>query len=211
MAGPLKFFDISTPIDPDTITWEDESPPGITWERRISEGDYVNLSALKINTHTATHIDAPYHFIPDGRKIHQLDLSLFMGECRVVETTAPTITAHILQDLEIPETERILLKTGSASLYRKKGFSSDFSALDESGARWLADRKVKLAGIEYLSIEHHGNPSHGVHHILLSGGIAILEGLNLEKITPGPYQLIALPLKIQDTEGAPARAILLPA
>jgi arylformamidase len=206
----VEIFDISTTIDPETVTWEDESTPEILWQRRISDGDHVNLSFLKISTHTATHLDAPYHFIQGGKKLHQLDLALFLGECRVVETTVGTITAPVLQDLDIPKTERILLKTGSSSLYKKKGFSRGFSALDESGARWMVENRVKLVGIEYLSIEHHGNHTQGVHHILLSQGIAILEGLNLENIRSGPYRLIVLPLKLKGTEGAPARAILTP-
>lgn len=205
----MRFFDISTAINRDTVTWEDDSPPGIHWQQLISRGDAVNLSTLTINTHTATHVDVPYHFVENGKKLHEIDLSLFVGECRVVETAVRTIGATTLENLGIPGTERILFKTGSSRLYREKKFSTNFSALDESGARWLAGRRVKLVGIDYLSIEHHGSPGNAVHLTLLSAGIAILEGLNLEQIHPGKYHLFALPLKLEGTEGAPVRAILI--
>jgi len=205
----MKYFDISTSVNPETITWNNEAPPGIKWHRRISEGDYVNISSLHINNHTGTHVDAPYHFIESGKRIHQLDLSIFLGEARVVKINEKTITASLLEESNIPSTDRILLKTGSSRFYKDKKFRTDFSALDEGGARWLVERGVKLVGIEYLSIEHFGETSHRVHHILLSNEVAILEGLNLGDIQPGDYRLMALPLKLDETEAAPVRAILM--
>ncbi|MCK4944179.1 MAG: cyclase family protein, partial [Candidatus Aminicenantes bacterium] len=162
----MKYFDISTIISPDTVTWDNESPPRIQWHRSISGGDYVNISSININTHSGTHVDAPYHFLEAGKKIHQLNLSIFMGEALVVEILEKTITASILESSGIPRTDRILLKTGSSRLYKTKKFNTDFSALDESGARWMVERGVRLVGIEYLSIEHHGQSSHRVHHLL---------------------------------------------
>ena len=204
----MKYYDISTPINPETVTWDDETPPGIKWHRRISDGDYVNLSSLQINNHAGTHVDAPYHFIESGKRIHQLDLSIFIGDARVVEINEHTITASLLEKKHIPSTERILLKTGGSRLYAEKKFKTDFPALDESGARWLVERGVKLIGIEYLSIEHYGDASLRVHHVLLSNEIVILEGLNLEDVPPGEYRLIALPLNLDETEAAPVRAVL---
>lgn len=205
----MKYFDISTSIDPETITWNNEVPPVIKWNRRISEGDYVNISSLHINNHTGTHVDAPYHFIESGKRVRQLDLSIFIGKARVVEINEKTISASLLEESNIQQTDRILFKTGSSKLYENKEFSVDFSALDESGARWLVEHGVKLVGIEYLSIEHFGETSHQVHRILLSNEVAILEGLNLEDIPPGDYRLMALPLKLDATEAAPVRAILM--
>jgi arylformamidase len=206
----MKYYDISVPISPETITWADDHPPIINRERSIEQGDYVNLSSLQMNIHTGTHVDAPSHFIHKGKTINQMDLSPFMGEAWVVETDVMDISYQVLAEKQIAPTERILLKTGGSSLYKKNKFCSDFPALVECGARWMVEKQIKLVGIEYLSIEHYGSRPHTIHQILLEGNIAILEGLNLEGIKPGKYQLMALPLNLIGTEGAPVRALLFP-
>ena len=123
----MQYFDISTIISPDTVTWDNESPPRIQWHRSISGGDYVNISSININTHSGTHVDAPYHFLEAGKKIHQLNLSIFMGEALVVEILEKTITASILESSGIPRTDRILLKTGSSRGTGREGLNIAFA------------------------------------------------------------------------------------
>jgi len=113
--------------------------------------------------------------------------------------------------LEIPPgTERVLFQTRDSSrwAYSKHGFSSDFVALTEDGARWLVARGVRLVGIDGPSVASY-NEGPAAHRALLSAGVVLVEGLNLENVAPGVYWLVCLPLRITGSEGAPARAILI--
>lgn len=208
-----NWHDISVALDGDLPTWP--GSPGVLAKLRtsIGEGDDANVTQLSIDVHTGTHIDAPRHFIDRGETVEDLGLEPFIGPATVLDTgSAREITASLLGAATIPEdTERLLLRTVNSSrpdLYRTP-FDEDYAALTLDGAEWLAARGLRLVGIDYLSIQRYTEPP-DVHRALLGAGIPILEGLALAEVTPGPYELVCLPTRLVNVEGAPARAILLP-
>jgi len=177
---------------------------------RIAEGSRSNVSRITLGTHTGTHVDPPIHFIPDGKAVDELDLEVLIGPALVVDMRGRS--AITIADLEatIPAgVERLLFKTDNSRLWARGGeFTPDYVALTAEAAHWLVARGLKLVGTDYLSVERYGDPHPGAHSMLLGAGVIIVEGLNLLDVQPGLYQLICLPLKIAQGDGAPARAVL---
>lgn len=207
------FIDISWPLGPGTPIWP--GSPGIETAAHlaIAHGDVANATRLTMDVHTGTHVDAPRHFVPDGVFLEELGLEPFVGDAYVARIgDAQEIDADLLEAAAVPHsTRRLLLRTsnsrdGSATT---APFRKDYAALTASGAEWVVGRGLALIGIDYLSIQRYDDPP-DAHEILLRAGVAILEGLDLSRVEEGPYTLICLPLRLQASEAAPARAILLP-
>jgi arylformamidase len=163
--------------------------------RRMDMGDTYNLSGFYTCCHTATHIDAPLHFIDHGDPIGKVDLSRLLGPCTVVEADGLLTGADI--DRLPPQTEKRLLLKGDGRAF-----------LTESAAFALAQAGYLLIGTDAQSIGPQGDEAKP-HRELLSAGIPILEGLDLSRVEPGEYRLAALPMLISDLEAAPARAVLI--
>ena len=208
----MTIFDISVPLGRGLPAWPGSI--GMRLERvcRIENGDKANVSKLTCDVHTGTHIDAPSHFITGGNTVTQIPLDVLIGEAIVADlTTVSIITPSDLAGLELPPgTKRLLLRTKNSKLWEDYGneFCSAFVALTPEAAQWVVNRGIKLLGIDYLSIEPFTDSTQQTHITLLSAGVVILEGLNLSQIVPDTYELICLPLKLVEAEGAPARAIL---
>lgn len=189
-----------------------DAPVNVQRTADVSRGDTFTLTRLELSAHTGTHIDAPAHFIPRGLTIDQLDPDAFIGPARVLDLTraGPLISARDLEEAGlIRGSERILLKTRNSALWHKSTFQVDYVSLAADGAQSLVDMGVRLIGIDYLSIEAFGSTGFSAHHTLLKAGVVILEGVNLEDVEPGTYQLVSFPLLIEGAEGAPARAVLI--
>lgn len=177
----------------------------------MAGGDSANGSLLVCDVHTGTHVDAPRHFLEGGSTVEQLSLDVMVGPCFVAYLPeAECVTSDDLADLDFPSgTERLLLRTGNSTLWSAETgeFREDYVALSEDAARWVVENGVKLIGVDYLSVQRYGD-SAATHRILLEAGVVIIEGLNLCGVGAGFYELICLPLKLVDAEGAPARVIL---
>lgn len=203
----MEILDISLTIAEDMPTYrgKKEKRPKIERIRTLKEG--ANESRLVLETHTGTHIDAPLHMLPSDTSIDRIPPAKFMGPAVVLEIrNRPAIGEEDLMPfahLLLPG-HFVLLKTDNsfADLSR-----DDFVYLTERGAAFLVEKRAKGVGIDALGIERN-QPGHPTHRILLEGGLIIVEGLVLRDIPPGCYFFLALPLKIQGGDGAPARALL---
>ena len=206
----MAIFDISIGIDENLPLWPGDPELRLHWAANIEQGDLVNLTELSMSIHTGTHIDAPLHFLPNGKPIDSLSLNVFVGEAQVVAIpqNVNLITVDILQDVCEINAARILFKTKNSQLWETSKFQQDYVALEASAAQWLVDQGVQLVGIDYLSIAPFKDPA-PTHEILLSNDVVIIESLDLRLVKPGIYTLICLPLKLVGREAAPARAILL--
>lgn len=210
----MKIYDISVPISENTPVYEGDPKVAIETADAISKGDAANVSKLCFGAHTATHVDAPNHFIEGTRKVHELDLDKLIGECRVVEIdrNALSISAEHIKDLKLKGVERILFKTRNSKFWSEpeKGFRKDFTYIEPEAAKELVKLNIKLIGIDYLSVEKFGAESFETHITLLKREVIIIEGLDLRAVSAGVYELICLPLKIAagTGDGAPARTVL---
>lgn len=204
----MKIIDISMTIHPGMPVYKNlpEKRPVHTMEKMMPR-DSVNESALLMNLHTGTHFDSPKHMQKDGWPTEFLSLEKLLTPCRVLDLTHVVggIGKDDLLPYDIKHSEFILLKTHNS--YETE-FNPDFIYLMKDAAVYLADTEIRGVGIDALGIER-SQPGHETHLSLMEKDVLILEGLMLKDIEEGSYFMIALPIKIRDAEGAPARVILL--
>lgn len=208
-----RIFDISVSISEDLPVWPGDPSVEINLDSSILQGSLANISSIKFGLHSGTHIDAPFHFIQNGAKLDQIALERLTGPALVIEISGSNnmISRKTLEDLNLNSwPARILFKTRNSSFWQNKPhyFQKDFCALDLSAAQFLVAKGVRLIGIDYLSVAPYADPL-PVHKELLRNEIIILESIDLNAIEPGLYELVCLPLKLINTEAAPARAILI--
>jgi arylformamidase len=205
-----KWIDISVIIKPGMAHWPDN--PEIRVDRMLDmeKGDVCNVSVLSMGSHTGTHMDAPLHFIRGARSLDKMPLDATIGPARVIEIKdKESIKVGELENQRIKPGERILFKTiNSKKSWKTDNFDEDFVYISREAAAFLAKAKVMTVGIDYLSVGGFRKDGIETHHALLGAGIWIIEGLNLSKIKPGRYELNCLPLKVLNSDGAPARALL---
>ena len=208
----MRILDISLPVSPSLPVWPGD--PAIVLEpiSSIESGAEYNLTKLNSSVHIGTHVDAPLHFLSDGRSVDQLPLDVLTGLCYVVQLPdgVDAITAEVLDGIPLAEgTTRILFGTRNSHGWAsgETEFQPDFVAITEDGAEWLVARGIQLVGVDYLSVAPYEDTV-PTHRVLLQAGIIVVEGLNLSQVPRGFYDLYCLPLKLVDVEGAPARAIL---
>lgn len=207
----MALYDISLTLSEDLPTWPGDPPLTLKKVSSISEGEFFNVTQITSSLHIGTHVDAPYHILDQGRTVDQLPLNLMVGPAWVSLVSGErSITAQDLQDAGIDgEQKRILLKTTNSEFWssNQSSFQEDFLALTDDAAEYLVTCGVEVVGVDYLSIAPFPDQIN-THRILLEAGVLIIEGLNLDGIEPGPYQLLCLPLKIAGADGAPARVLL---
>lgn len=210
----MRIYDVSLMISSKLPVWPGD--PQVLLERvaKIEEGADANVTQIKMGAHVGTHVDAPYHFLGEGREtVDQLSLSVLTGRAYVlrIPDEVKVITADVLEKANLPSrTRRLILKTRNSGYWSDAtaNFQEEFVGLSADGAQFIVDRGIRLIGIDYLSIApfHQGKPT---HQILLDAGVVIVEGLNLSEVMPGRYTLYCLPLKLAGSDGAPARTILI--
>ena len=208
----MPIFDITLAISNDLPVWPGD--PAINFYRvaDVNNGDVCTLSRLESGSHIGTHLDAPLHFVKGGRTVDQLDLTVLIGPCQVVHVPdAPVIDAALLDTLDIPaDTRRLLFRTRNSEIWARgdNAFHTEYVGINPSGAAWLVERGIQLVGVDYMSVAPYADTM-VPHEILLGAGIIAVENLHLSGIEAGNYQLICLPLKLKDGDGAPVRAILM--
>ena len=208
----MKIYDVTVPISERTPVYEGDPNVRIEIASAIAKGDAANVSRLCFGAHTGTHVDAPNHFIEGARRIHELELEKLTGICRVVEIDEKVTAIEPEHIINLEGVERVLFKTRNSAFWNEpeRGFRKDFTYISPGAAQLLADLKIKLVGIDYLSVEKFGAANFDTHVILLEKEIVIIEGLDLRAVSAGDYELICLPLKVVGGtgDGAPARTIL---
>ena len=208
----MKLYDVSLPISNNLPVWPGDSPVSLKMTSSMAKGDQCNVTSIEMGTHVGTHIDAPYHFLEDGATIDAIPIETFIGPCLVVELDAEDIIEKIdFQKYNPGKHSRILIKTKNSELWANdvSSFDPKYVSLGIDAAQYLVEIKATLVGIDYLSIESFQCGICPVHRLLLENNITILEGLNLSGVKAGAYELICMPLKLQDCEGAPARVVLM--
>jgi len=155
-------------------------------------------------------MDGPFHFLSEGKGLDEMPLDAAIGRAHVIEIRDPeSIKPGELRPHNIQQGERLLFKTqNSTRCWQTETFVEDFVYLSQEAARYLASVGVQTVGVDYLSVGGYTKDGVETHQALLEAGIWIIEGLDLSQVEPGTYELICLPLKIADSDGAPARAIL---
>jgi arylformamidase len=204
-----QWIDISQPLEEGVPVWPGDTPFSyrLTWSKEASGS--VNVGQVTLSTHTGTHIDAPYHFDEKGQRVGELALDVYVGPARVlVREGMERIGPEFFSDRDIADGERILIRTGA---WRDRSrFPETIPVIDPALAPWLKKRGVRLLGLDLPSVDPLDSKDLPAHHALASHGIYLLEGLVLDHVQAGTYELVALPLPLIQADGSPVRAALRP-
>ena len=209
------WIDVTAPLRTGMICWPGDPGVRVTQTDSIARGDACNVSAISFASHSGTHVDAPRHFLEDGRGVDEVAIDAGIGPARVIAIRdRRAIREEELRAQRIRPGERVLFRTvNSSRAWVERPFDPSFVHITEGAARYLACCQIRTVGVDYISVGGFQEEAHGeeVHRILLRAGILIIEGLDLRRIRPGPHQLVCLPLRLAHGDGAPARVVLKPA
>ena len=195
-------------MSPATPVFPGDTPYSLRWAWQMGSDCPVNVSEIRLSPHIGAHADAPLHVDPAGAGIGEVSLVPYLGPCRVIHAVGigaliqPEHLQHALAGLPA----RVLLRT-----YRKAPrdrWDPDFTAFAPAALELLADRGVKLVGLDTPSVDPETSTTLPSHQVLRHHGLAVLEGLVLDEVAEGDYELIALPLRLAGLDASPVRAIL---
>ncbi len=201
------WIDISRPLSPQTACWPGDVPYAFSLGWKMSDGASVNVGSITTSVHTATHCDAPFHFEADGVTVDHIPLEVFLGPAWVVDVRHclyDWLTA--LQPHSDQAITRVLFRTGG--WHDTSHFPVEIPVMQPQTIEWLAAHGVKLIGVDLPSVDELDSKDLPNHHALGRAGITIVEGLSLDDVRAGEYELVAAPLKMMGTDGAPLRALL---
>lgn len=206
-----KLWDISPPVNRQTPVFPGDTPYSQAWVATIGPACPVNVSAITTTPHIGAHADAPLHYDPQGQAIGAVPLAPYIGPCRVVHVLSPgpLVTWQALAQAcsaNPPLPPRLLVRTYERMPHDR--FDPALSAFDPQALEHLADLGVVLIGIDSASIDPADSKTLDSHQVIRRRGMRVLENLCLDRVPPGDYELIALPLKLMDADASPVRAVL---
>jgi arylformamidase len=198
------YLDISVPIAPDMLVWPTDPQPEVQRVQHKGPKADINVTALRLGSHTGTHVDAPLHFSVGETTVDRIPLSTLIGPAQVCDLRGVTgIGRSDLAAAGAGEEKRVLLRTDNSQWIRTGPAPDSPAHLTEDGAHYLAARGVVLVGLDGLSVDAPG--SYSAHLSLLGAGVVLLETIDLSAAVPGRYELLCLPLRLAGGDGAPAR------
>ena len=211
----MKIIDLTLTISNKIPTFPGSPQPNfIPWEKIKDDG--YNLELLFLSSHTGTHLDAPYHFLEKGAKIHEISLKKLVSNAVLIKSrkkSNESVTKTDIQKFEkkhgkIASFSSVIFYTGWQRNLQKKYYFTKNPGLSVSAAKYLASKKISLVGIDSPSIDLGTDSKFSVHQIFAKKGMLIVENLaNLEKIKSSKFHIVVLPLKLKNATGSPVRAI----
>ncbi len=207
----MKLYDISVMLEEGMTVYEGDPPFQRTLLHSLKKKGPVNLSVITTGLHNGTHFDAPWHVFDSGITMDKIDPRMFFGKALVVEIKdKKAIDLPELERIDLKKYDKVLFKTtNSEYLEKKKTFRKDFVHFTGEAAEYLGKvKKIKLVGIDYLSVDKFHSGSHAAHKAFMKHKVLILESVNLAKVKPGVYDFYAAPLLIKGADGGPARVFL---
>lgn len=204
-----KWIDITQPLNNDIAHWPGDEP--FHYETTVTKEDSgsVNIGRITTSAHIGTHVDAPFHFLNDGKRIIDMEIDRYIGPAKVIDVSAfPQINEEALQTALTVPTERLLIKTALPN--KPTRFPEDVPPITRDGATYMAKMGVKLVGVDVPSVDAITSKELAGHHTLHQHDIYILENVMLDKVETGDYELIALPLAMTEADGSPVRAVIKP-
>lgn len=202
-------YDITRTISTRTMVWPGDDPFDFTYSLRLQKGDIANLTRIALSPHTGTHADAFYHFEDDGAHPAGMDLNAYIGPAQVVTVSkrAQPLTKADLAGIDLTGAERVLLHSHMSDA-PDEDWPTDYPYLSVELIQWFSELGIVLIGLDSPSVDAFDSQDLPCHHALATYNIANLELLQLRDVPDGRYELVALPLKIDEICGSPVRAIL---
>jgi len=172
------------------------------WELRIEKGEQRNRSKFSMESHVGTHVDAPLHFISEGKSIDEMPITQLIGKAQVIEVPYPQAVTDNFLSSRLKNIKIVIFKFGRDRLNREYPYFS------VKGVHYLIQQGIRVVGTDNFNIDSK-TTEWQIHHMMLGQEMMIVESLLLEKILPGVYEFICLPLLIKGGEASPARALLI--
>ena len=203
-----RLWDISPPVQPDAPVFPGDTPYQQRWSTRIGPGCPVNVSAITLSPHVGAHADAPLHYDPTGLAAGALELTPYLGRCRVIHAMGcgPFVEWRHLEHAVQGLPPRVLVRT--CVRMPVNHWDAALSAYAPDTVARLADLGVLLIGIDTASIDPADSKTLDSHQVIRQRGLRVLENLVLDDVPEGDYELIALPLKLMTADASPVRAVL---
>jgi len=203
-----RMWDISQPLHAAVPVWPGEPPFALHRHAVIGEGCPVNVGAMVTPLHAGTHGDAPLHYANDGASSAECDLEPYIGPCVLLDVRHARGRVEV-DDIDwdaVAGAERVLLRTYEH--FPHQAWDSDFTAIAREVIARLGAMGVRLIGTDAASLDPEQSKTLDAHHAVKAADMRILEGLVLDDVPPGRYELVALPLRIVGADASPVRAIL---
>ena len=202
-------IDITRRIGNASPNWPGDTPVQHAQTASIAQGNSVNVASVTLSTHTGTHVDAPWHYIDHGLKLHELPLETWVGPCVVVDASgASVLNVALLEGVDLTGATKVLFHTGQPNAWLE--FPDTWAHIDPDLPPFLAAHGVNLIGTDAPSADSLTSRDLPGHAALAASNVFILESLALGGVPAGRYRLVCLPLNLEGADGAPARAILEP-
>ena len=204
----MRFWDISQTLRPGMPMWPGEPPLTLRRNAEIGELCPVNVGAIDTPLHAGTHADAPLHYDPQGASSADCDIDVYLGRCFVIDVrhAANRVEPGDIDWPALDGFKRVLFRTYDR--FPANRWDSDFTAIAPAVIARLRESGVRLIGTDAASLDPEQSKTMDAHREIQLGDMRILEGLVLDDVPPGEYELIALPLKLAQADASPVRAIL---
>ena len=207
----MRYYDITVTLGTESVNYPGDMPYSRTIVESLENGGPCNLSSLKMSSHAGTHIDSPSHYIPKASCLSDYPVSYFIMPAVVIDfTDRDVIDPNVIAHSNVRQGDGILFKTRNSEegICTAGFFRQDYISLTPRAAKICVEKKVRMVGIDGISVDPFNDETYAVHHELLANNILILEGANLKGVPPARYTLYCLPLKIAQAEASPVRAVL---
>lgn len=201
-----RIRDISQTLRPALPVWPGDTEFAFERTWQMEDGSPVNVGRMTMSTHSGTHGDAPLHYAADGLDAAGMELDPYIGECLVVDARGVTGAIDVADLPHLDSVDRVLFRTYEA--FPHDGWREDFTPISAETIHWLALQGVKLVGTDAPSVDPQTSKTMDAHKAVLKHDMRILEGLVLDDVPEGRYELIALPLKVAGGDAGLCRAIL---
>jgi len=202
-----RIIDISRLISEETAVFPGDTPFSRNWVMAIADGCSCNTSTITLSAHTGAHADAPSHYVDGAATIDEVPLDQYVGRCRVIHARHPdAIRLDDIEGMDLAREERLLFRTPRAPA--DDTWQDDFTYLSVEVAERAAREGLRLIGIDTPSVDPSDSKTLDAHKALFSGGVSLLESIDLSAVDEGVYELIALPLRIARGDSSPVRAVL---
>lgn len=201
-------LDISMPVTPRTATWPGDAPFSCGWTATKEDSGSVNVGWARASPHVGTHVDAPFHYDDAGARVGGMALDAFVGPCLVVDARGEeSLDERLLRGLDLRLAPRVLFRTREGRVDPER-FHDAFPLLTPRALDVLRREGVRLVGIDAPSYDAVDSKDLPIHHALGAGGIVNVENLVLDDVEAGAYELFAAPVRWDEMDAAPLRAVL---
>lgn len=203
-----KAIDVTRKLTQGMTVWPGDE--GVAFKRvsSIDEGAVCNVTMIVMSVHSGTHMDAPLHFLPDKPAIIDVPVELLFGKVLLIEAKEYSIEEGLLSQINLEPFQAVFFKTRSSETNEMTPFTTPYPALTQGSAEYLVNQGIKVVGIDYLSVEYCTDNQFPVHRILLGNNVWVIENMTFKGVEPGAYDYVSMPLKLEGSDGSPARVLL---